>query len=501
MRAEERTTVLVDGGEVELPPFSARQLGLKKVESAADLNDGSARALILLAGALSSDADRQNLVKRLRRLAAPAAERGIFVVVVARAGEGAAALNVARSGAGRLAQWAQRAGVVLSQLAVLPDADWERIAESCARCRCGPSSNESLAIRDKNGDTLNEPLPPEVELLFRRAFHDYPGIRISAEGGGKSSAAVWKVETQGLEQHAPFIVKSGAAAEMEEHINTYRDVVADRVPFRGCAPLCLERCVLGATSQLAVSRFVENAVRLDQVIQNGNVGAVVQSIYETVLGRWRNRPEKKTLSLLPEFLPTSRQESYLKGLDRTHRDLTSAGYTGPSPQSFFVRLAGLPPAEHLVCRAHDDLNLRNVFVCGRDAEAVLIDFTRAAKRPLSHDVARLEVGLAFDPDLQESLQSIPSEVLEDFYTDDLFTVSLEHLLKGSVAQHRLNAITTLRTTILKEGQAHSADLKREYTVAVCVGLLYYAKGKSKDAGIAYKCAGNLLDRVTNPAFW
>ncbi|MBZ9852077.1 hypothetical protein LB565_29295 [Mesorhizobium sp. CA14] len=473
---------------------------MKKVESAADLNDGSARALIVLAGALSSDTDRQNLVKRLRRLAAPAAERGIFVVVVAKAGEEAAALTVAQSGAGRLAQWVQRAGVVLRQLAVLPDSDWERIAESCARCRCGPSSNDSLAIRDENGAPLKEPLSPDIELLFRRAFHDYPGIRISAEGGGKSSASVWKVETEGHERHAPFIVKSGDAAEMEEHINTYRDVVADRVPFRGCAPLCLERCVLGATSQLAVSRFVENAVRLDHVVPDRDVSAVVQAIYKTVLGRWRIRPEKKTLSLLPEFLPASRQDVYLKGLERTYKDLTGAGYTGPSPQSFFDRLAGLPAAEHLVCRAHDDLNLRNVFVCGRDAEAVLIDFTRAAKRPLSHDVARLEVGLAFDTDLQ-SVQPIPPEVLEDFYTGDLFAVSLEHLLKGRVAPHRLNAITTLRTTILEEGQVHGVDLRREYTVAICVGLLYYAKAKSNDAGVAYKCAGSLLDRVTNPSLW
>ncbi|MER9371155.1 phosphotransferase [Mesorhizobium sp. M0491] len=492
--------VLVDGGTVDRRPFDSRQLALKKLHSPADLTDGSARALIVLAGALSSQTDRQDLVKRLRLLAAPAAARGVFIVVVAKSGDEASAMAVARSGAGQLAQWAQPPGVVLQQLVVLADSHGDRIAELCARCRCGPSSNDSLAIRSKNGAPLLEPLSLELELLFRRAFHDYPAIHISKENGGKSSASVWKVETQGLEQHTPFIVKSGGAAEMEEHIKTYRDVVADRIPFRGCAPLCLERCVLGASSQLAVSRFVEHAVRLDYVVPERDVNAVVQAIYQTVLGRWRDRPEKKKLDLLPEFLPVIRQEQYLKGLERTYKDLSDAGYGGPSPHDFFDRLANLPVEDHLMCRAHDDLNLRNVFVCGQDAEAVLIDFTRAAKRPLSHDVARLELGLGFDPDLQAT-QRIPTDVLEDFYSGNLFAVSLEHLLKGKAASHRLNAITALRSTILDEGQVHSVDLRREYTIAICVGLLYYAKAKNGDASTAYQCAGNLLERVTNPSLW
>ncbi|MER8537287.1 aminoglycoside phosphotransferase family protein [Mesorhizobium sp. M1005] len=500
MKAEERTTVLVDGGTVNPTPFSARQLAVKPLVSLSDLDDGGARALIVLAGALPSDEGRLDLVKRLRRLAASSAQRGILVIVVTKRGEEAIGQAVARSGAGVLAQWQEHTGVVLRQLAVLPDSDWDNIAETCARCRCGPSLNSSLAIRDKNGNELPTPLLPELKLLFRRAFHDYSGILISEENGGKSSSSIWKVETEGLEQHTPFIVKSGPAAVMEEHINTYRDVVADRVPYRGCAPLCLDRCVVGSEHQLAVSRFVENAVRLDKVVINRDVKEVIQAIYRTVLGRWRKDPERKRLDLLQEFLPAARHDAYLKGLERTYDKLTKDSYAGASPRSFFVRLAGLQAEEHPVCRAHDDLNLRNVFVCGGDAEAVLIDFTRAARRPLSHDVARLEIGLAFDAELQAD-QPLPEQVLEDFYSRDLFAMSLKHLLQGKKAQYRLNAIVALRTTILEEGQSHSFDLRREYTIAICVGLLYYAKGKSPDAAIAYKCAVDLLDRVTNPSLW
>lgn len=497
MKADARTIVLVEGGEAPPAAFIARQLHLKTYRAPSDLADEGVRALLVLAQNLSRPDSLRQLVKRLLPLA-QAAQRGIFIVVVALPGQEAAALGAAKSGTGVLAQWDKKPGVVLSQLTVL--SDWEKIAEACARCRCGPSANLSLLVLDSDGDALEEPLDPEVDLLMRRAFHDFSAIRISSENGGKSRASVWKVETEGYGLLTPFIVKCGPAAQIEEQINTYRDVVADRVPFRGCAPLCLDRCVLGTTLQLSVSRFVEHADRLDAVVTQRDVRPVIEAIYDRVLRRWREEPEVKTLSLLPEFLPRPRQTAYEPGLFRTYRRLGRVGFRGPSPKAFFNRLGSIPPDLHAVCRAHDDLNLRNVFVCEGLSDAVLIDFTRAARRPLSHDVARLDVGLAFDDQLQDA-QQIPDNVLEDFYSGDLFAVSISHMLEGHSARHRLEAIVTLRTTILREGRAVPLDVRREYSIAVCAGLLYFAKGKGPSAARAYQCAANLLTQVTNPSLW
>jgi hypothetical protein len=305
---------------------------------------------------------------------------------------------------------------------------------------------------------------------------------------------IWRVEADSTddELRSPFVVKCGPRESIDMQVRTYRDVVADRVPFRGCAPLCLERSVAGHRKRLSVSRFVERAERLDSLLLKPDCvdpGAIIRRIYSGPLHRWRAKPQKRTLKLLEEFLPSRVRKRYGNGLRATHGALPVG--SALSPGDLFKVLASLPPKEVPVCRAHDDLNFRNVFVADGGGEIILIDFTRAVVKPLSQDIARMDVGLAFDDELNAE-QPIADDILEAYYAQNLFSISLPHSVRGRGARARLLAIEALRNQMLVEADAQDYDATTEYKVAIIAGLFYEAKRRTKWSATAYRCANALV---------
>ena len=479
----------------ESDEFTARGLSLRSASDAQDVAHSDVRAVVVVVSDFEKIESRQLLRKHLQHYALEAALQGALVILAVPKDNIASALESAKQYAPMLAQWEKSFGVSIRQLEVMAGDKWASIAELSARYDCGSSQNAGLKIHSAGSAPLN--LDPEVEGLLRRAFHDFESIRLQAETGGKSKVdGVWKVEAEGDEKASPFIVKCGPAPAIEVHINTYADVVADRVPYRGCTPVCLDRCVRGATRRLIVSRFIENAERLDEAVLNRDVQPAVESIFSQVLDRWRRNPPWAKVQLWPEFLPKARRVSYKRGLSRTYSKLIARGEAPLDPKLIFKTLALLPVEARPYPRAHDDLNIRNVFVSGQPGEPVLIDFTRSAKRPMSHDVSRLDVGLGFDSILHDA-QPLPESVLMSIYGGDLFQLSLEHVTHGKVAKHRLDAIFALRRGILEDGARVKYDLREEYAVAICVGLLYYAKSAGGLGLVAYRCASALTAKLVS----
>lgn len=477
MYAPELNAVLISG-ELDAAPFAKRELAL--VPSASAELPGSTRALVFVAGDLNKTSDRAALVGWARRNMRLAHDHGVGCIIAAAPGQTNLANQI-------LDNSPETRSPAYFETVVAADPDV--VAQACLRLKPGPPPNLNLKILPKG-------LDPETVMLLRRAFADFDSIELSPLDGGRSAiTGIWRVDAKSrdAELRSPFVAKCGPRDAIRQQVNTYRDVVADRVPYRGCAPLCLERSVAGFSKRLAVSRFVERAERLDEVLikpDHPDVAGLVQNIFAGPLHRWRASVETSSVKLIWQFLPTNPLACYGYGLRRTRKALAAQGISVPPPSALMKRMTALPKIDAPICRAHDDLNFRNVFVGEGGREIILIDFTRAIKRVLSKDVARMDVGLAFDDELN-NVQPIGDDVLIDYFTGNLFSISLRHAVDGQAARSRLTAITALRHFILMEADIHGYDPRQEYTVAVISGLLYEAKRQTKWSGVAYRCADEL----------
>lgn len=434
------------------------------------------RAVVLVAGDVALLTERARIVRWARQNFAASMNAGYGCFIAARPAQ----LNAVKQA---LAATDDLGGVPVVS------ADAEIVAQRCLRHDPGPPPDFDLSILSE------KPLKPDTEILLRRAFNGFSKITLEKLTGGRSRVdGVWRVEADSTDKElrSPFVVKCGPRESIDMQVRTYRDVVADRVPFRGCAPLCLERSVPGHSKRLSVSRFVERAERLDAILIKPDCvdpSALIKRIYSGPLHRWRAKPQKRTLNLLEELLPSRVRKRYGNGLRATHGTLPIGSTL--SPGDLFKALAGLPPQEVPVCRAHDDLNFRNVFVAEGGGEIILIDFTRAVVRPLSQDIARMDVGLAFDDELNAE-QPIADDILEAYFARNLFSISLPHSVKGRGARARLLAIEALRNQMLVEADAQDYDSATEYKVAIIAGLFYEAKRRTKWSATAYRCADALV---------
>lgn len=461
-------------GLIEPTAFDQRDLQIK--EDKGQAFPASARAIVFIADDLRVDASRQKLVQWVRRRAKNAADCGLGCLIATLPNQENLAAQTIVNTRGN------KPKIVL--------ADPQIVAQECLRMEPGPLPNFDLSV--KGGDDLDA----ETVLLLKRAFSDFDKIVLDPLPGGRSAInGIWRVDAQSrdTELRSPFVAKCGPVTAITKQLDTYRDVVADRVPYRGCAPICLERSVAGSSKRLSVSRFVERAKRLDDLLKHKdcpNVSDLMARIYSGPLHRWRATVEHQTVELVPQFLPQNVRERYKNGLSATYRQLKAMDESVTAPDDLFLRLEAVVIENAPLCRAHDDLNFRNIFVGEGGMEIILIDFTRAVKRPLSQDVARLDVGLAFDDDLNED-QPIDNKILQDYFTDDLFSISLRHAVNGQNARARLQAIAALRHNILVEADQFNYDPRIEYKVAVISGLLYEAKRQTPWSAIAYTCADKL----------
>lgn len=473
MFAPEINTVLILG-QLDSEPFSRRQLQAR--EQIPEL-PSSTRAVIFVAGDLVQDANRAALVRWARTNARKALDHGALCLVAALPQQ----QNLASQTLG-VSEETQRTQVTSN--------DPEAVAQACLRWNPGPFPKQSLTI--KCADSLDA----DTTLLLKRAFYDFDEIELEPLTGGRSAiTGIWRVEARSndRELRSPFVAKCGPRQSIDKQVNTYRDVVADRVPYRGCAPLCLDRSAAGFSKRLSVSRFVEDAHRLDDLVIDPackNVDDLIAAIYSGPLRRWRSVIARRQVRLVWQFLPRDVVKRFGPGVTAARRRLKTKKIETPSLSAVINSLKSIPIMDVPVCRAHDDLNFRNVFVARGGNEIILIDFTRAIEKPLSMDVARMDVGFAFDDELNAK-QPISDDILLEYFTGDLFAISLPHVVSGKGARSRLAAIEALRRHILAESDEHGYDPRVEYQVAVISGLLYEAKRNTPWSSVAYRCASQL----------
>ena len=479
MKADDRRTVIYLGSKPNEVDFESRRLVLRNLGECSIVDPAVRAVIVNWTTNLNDVGERAQLTKWLNKHAPANARRGVLTIIVTTPDQQAFAQHVV-----------SHSCKDLEQVKVVTGASYPAIAEAIARYDCGAGPSSALHMSYEDGVPLD--FDKEIECLLRRAFFDFDQIKLSRQIGGKSKIdGVWKIEAISSDKDlfSPFVVKCGPIRDIEEQIATYRDVVADRVPYRGCPPLCMDRSVKGATRQLAVSRFVENATRLDDVIKTRDAADELRSIYPRLLERWRVEPEFKSVQVFPEYIDVATQSGWLAWLNATY---ALAGVKVLSPTQIFSKLNGIAAVLQPICRAHDDLNMRNVFICDGSGEVVLIDFTRASQKPLAKDCTRLDVGFGFDKELQ-SAQAIPKDVLVDFYTGDLFSISLGHRLAGSIAEYRLRAIEAIRMHYLDEARKCAMELRQEYKIGVIAELLYHAGEQTPLGVLAYECASSLTD--------
>lgn len=478
MFAPEINLVLVQG-QLAWKPFSLRQLQVRRYTG--QNLPSSTRALVFVAGDLVQAPDRAKLVSWVRKNIRNALDHGACCIVAARDGQ----RNLAKQ---------TLAFNDETRPAYVTSKDAHVIAQQCLRWNPGPFPKSELNI------LCSDALEPDTQLLLKRAFHDFDEIRLERLTGGRSAVSgIWRVDARSADKElrSPFVAKCGARESIDKQVNTYRDVVADRVPYRGCAPLCLERSAAGFSKRLSVSRFVEDADRLDELLINPdhqNVDALIGRIYSGPLRRWRSVVVRRTVSIAWQFMPKNVLKQYDRGVDAARRKLRAANVSSKTLRSLLKQLTSIPLMNVPICRAHDDLNFRNVFVAKGGSEIILIDFTRAVEKPLSMDVARMDVGFAFDDELNK-LQPIADDVLLEYFTGDLFAISLPHVVSGKAARARLAAIEALRRHILAEADNHNYDPRVEYKVAIISGLIYEAKRRTKWSPLAYRCADQLVSTL------
>ncbi|MEI9401735.1 phosphotransferase [Mesorhizobium argentiipisi] len=502
MTAGGRTKVYVIGDLPDAAEFVNRRLALEPYKTVDELAGPGARALLIQAGDLKTPHEEQKLAKRLAHNLITAAKSETLVVVLCNPGEEALVQHTLSSVASSLAQFARPTreteppSSVITQVVVRTRLALPMVAEEIARRDCGPAHNSALAISIQGGGVPD--LDPEIELLFRRAFADFAKIEIKREDGGRSRIdGVWSVLPTLYDGsiRRPFAVKCGPAAGIGIAIYTHAEV-ADHVPFRGCAPLCPERCVRGSTRRFAVFRFIESATRLDTALLGRDATAAVTSIYTDLLAHLRSHAEPSSGSF-ETFLPQAGWEprDFAKQLPITYGAVTADGHRVRQPEELRAKLYGLPPQSWPVVRAHGDLNIRNVFVYNGTSMPVLIDFTSDVRFPLSYDCARLDVGLGFDETFAGP-NFLPAELLLSLYSGDLFSMNLGNRLGLSEsARHRVAALEAVRMQALASAKLHNVDIRAEYNLAVCASILFYARMPDDLGKCAYRCASALVEEM------
>lgn len=478
--ANSRSTVYAFNGSAAADPFVSRGLMLVHVASNDEpVLEPDARAVLFMGGDFASADENRLLSKWAARTVRHALDRGAACLVVVQPGQDGRARE--------LLQGADRDGRVRIAQSVDAAAQLALLHEPGAYPGAVPAIVPAGACTE------------EAELLLKRAFHQFERVELETLPGGRSGAHVWRADCQSADRDlsSPFVVKFGPRARIGEELNTYRDAVADRIPFRGCAPICVERSVEGSAGQVLVSRFVEDAVRLDTLLVEGRAPLaehLVTGIYDGPLHRWRRNTTRADLRLFHE-LCNAHVRSKPEKLQDVWQRQGGAKARLPSPRTVFKQLSAITLAGVPVCQAHDDLNLRNIFVAQPGSDVILIDFTRSKRRPLSRDIARLDVALGFDTDLQDA-SPLEADLLLEFYAADHFRVSLLHPSHCPRGKARLDLIQALRRRMVLEARREGYDPPVEYSVALASELLYHARGMSKSAEIAYRCACRIAADLT-----
>jgi len=360
------------------------------------------------------------------------------------------------------------------------------LAEECARHEPGPPANALLRIE------ATFSLTESHEVLLRRAFQDFAGLRAARLFGG-ANPNVWRIDAAHNDGRAcdPFVVKADRRMRITEEIEVVEQFVNEYVPFPNRAPVSLDRCVSGAHERLIVSMFVDRAMRLDEYILSGSPGQVITNLFDVALRTWRANRRMEARQVGKEFgaLGIFGRTQLLQAVAR------NVGATVASPQELVRRLQDLPQQEIALAYGHGDLHPRNIYVRHNTAEVVLIDFPRSGEMTaLSRDPATLDVALALYPTRLDSptrkrvAERLSRDVIRRLYTPPLLPLAV-----GRIEDPRIEAVRHIRVQVQGDGISEA-----EYEIAVASYLLRFAERGDVMAlrALAYELADRLLNSVS-----
>jgi hypothetical protein len=306
------------------------------------------------------------------------------------------------------------------------------------------------------------------------------------------------------------VAKAARREDLESEFETYRAFVRDFVPFPFRAPILEGRFVKGSTRAILVSAFVGRSQRLDEYLSNAsNPELVMVSLFEGALGKWR-RGAISTRGSLGRFYVEQQKaakessafdamaKSLLpdpEGLMPTFENARKVDASVINPSDIWSVLEKLPETDYYICRAHGDLNVRNVFVRWNSIDTILIDFSHSGiKESLARDPAKLETSISLNVCNKKDRQ-IPGDILRKLYRSPLLPPRDFVALDG-----RTDAIYQIRRHAGGEGIK-----SYEYEILIICHLLRFAcepVDKSNDnaesenrRSISYTLACNLLNNL------
>jgi hypothetical protein len=381
----------------------------------------------------------------------------------------------------------------------------------------GPPASPNLTlpfaghVQSDYGENHRDDYDSDV-ILLQRAFNGFKNVTLTPQKGGRSrDCKVWKIEaSRETDACEPFVAKAARQEDLQNEFETYRAFVRDFVPFPFRAPILEDRFVKGSTRAVLISAFVGRSQRLDEYLSTAsNPELVMVSLFEGALGKWR-RGAKGNRGSLGHFYveqqkaakESSASDAMAKsllpdpeGLVPTYENVRNADAAIFNPLKIWSMLDSLPITDYYVCRAHGDLNVRNIFVRWNSMDTVLIDFSHSGiNESLARDPAKLETSIGLNVCNKENKQ-IPESILRKLYQSPLLPPRDFVVLDG-----RTDAIYQIRRHAGGEGITN-----QEYEILVICHLLRFAcepVDKSNDnaesqnrRSISYILACNLLKNL------
>jgi len=378
----------------------------------------------------------------------------------------------------------------------------------------GPPASTTLTqplaghVQSDYGDQHRDDYDSDV-ILLQRAFNGFKNVTLTPQKGGRSKdCKVWKIEaTRETDACEPFVAKAARREDLQSELETYRAFVRDSVPFPFRAPILEGRFVKGSTRAVLISAFVGRSQRLDEYLSTAsNPELVMVSLFEGALGKWRRGAISNHGSLGRFYVEQQKvakecgasdamAKSLLpdpEGLAPTFEIARKADASVIEPSTIWSILAKLPEMDYFVCRAHGDLNVRNVFVRWNSIDTILIDFSHSGiKESVARDPAKLETSISLNVCNNDD-EHIPEDILRKLYRCPLLPPRDFLTLDG-----RTDAIYQIRRHAGGEGIT-----SYEYEILVLCHLLRFACepiDKSNDnaesqnrRSISYTLACNLL---------
>jgi len=344
------------------------------------------------------------------------------------------------------------------------------LAERIARHSTGRSQGNTCIRMRKGAKPAGDRL-----LLLQRAFNDCLEVALTELPGGASTP--WRIDVirhQTSRLPASFVAKIGNIEKIQSEISATQLACGDHLQFGYVPPIVENRCAVGVTESILVSRFVDRAILLSLYLETHSPALAVASIFDGPLRVLRTHAARDR-GYVGRMLPPGIKPRHLYHAYNATRAI-GRRVVRP-PRRLLAALRNAPPVDYARCLSHGDLHHGNVFVRQNTTEIVLIDFARSKELPSSFDPAELEVSLAF----RRSPQAL------DGVTDDLLLALYRRPLYGQCSV----PTTASRGLAIQQVRLQAAALAsaEEYSLAVGIQLLWHAQ---KQRALAYELADQVI---------